>query len=80
MPDLGHEIVSDHQGLKAMEILKTCKKRYGGPRRVCCWCITRSRRDRSLGSSSGKVRRSVGSSAMSTAFPRRPLRMSVRRF
>ena len=35
--NLGHKIVSDHQGLKYMEVLKTCKERYGGPQRVCCW-------------------------------------------
>jgi len=37
--DLGHEIVIDHQGLKYMEVLKTCKERYGGPQRVCYWRI-----------------------------------------
>jgi hypothetical protein len=35
MPDLGHKRVSDHQDLKVMEVLKTCKfffkERYGGP-------------------------------------------------
>ena len=29
--DPGHKRVSDHQGLKVMEVLKNCRERYGGP-------------------------------------------------
>ena len=52
MPDLGHKRVSDHQGLKDMEVLKTCIERYGGPQTVA----------KKIGRSLGKIWRSLGRS------------------